>query len=549
MKLKILLFLALLFGLVPSVSVNVVLAQTLPVGLMEGTDDVYRRQQLLGLDSTNASYMVRPLIRSDWNKLLYSGMDGKLEVKALPVVWQQQINSHHPYGMNDGLMIPAKGYQTMFSAGVHLKAGPLTIQLRPELVYAANSYFRQTYEADNEPVFKNAINNYYSLIDAPERFGEGSYSKASWGQSSIRLNFDPVSIGVSNENLWWGPGVRNSLLMSNNAPGFKHVTLNTTRPVNTPIGSFESQIIAGRLDGSGIVGPSGVRHAKFSDWRYLSGIVFVYQPKWVKGLYLGFDRTFTTYRSDMGSSFGDYFPLFSGFDKKSTYDPDSFENSEDAYARDQIFSLFMRWVMPESNSEIYFQYGREDHAWDSRDAFVEPEHSRAYIAGFRKLIPLTDKGKYIQAGLELTQLEQAKSSIVRGAGSWYSHGEIKHGYTHQGQYLGAGIGPDNMQSLSVSWVNVLKRIGLQIERRVHNNELYYRMFNGKTEPRRHWVDLGIGGNLDWDYKNFILNAQMVYTHSYNYQYRVENQDPNIFWDFDKQDAGNLHLKVGLMYRW
>lgn len=522
--------------------------QTLPVGLMDNTDDFFRRQQLLGKDTTNSSYMVRPLVRSEWNELLYSGMDGKVEVKALPVVWQNQFNSHHPYGWNDGIMIPAKGFQTMFSAGVHVKAGPLSIQLRPEVVYAQNSYFTTGADAENEASIKNAIRNYYLNVDAPERFGDGSYSKIGLGQSSIRLNFDPVSFGVSSENLWWGPGSRNSLLMSNNAPGFLHATINTTRPVNTPIGSFEAQIVAGKLDGSGVVPPTG--QIKSGSWRYLSGMVFVYQPKWVKGLYLGVDRTFMTYKKDMKNTFGDYFPLFSGLPKRTSYDPDTYVTGEDTYKRDQIFSLFARWVMPESNSEIYFQYGREDHAWNLRDAFIEPEHSSAYIAGFKKLVPLSRNEQYIEAGVEFTKLEPANVRNLRGVSTWYSHSQVRHGYTHEGQYLGAGIGPDNLQSLNVAWVNALKRIGLLVERRVHNNGLYYRSFgNGRTDPRRHWVDLGFGGNLDWDYKNFVLNARMIYTHSFNYHYRVENQDPNLFWESEKADVGNLHLRVGLMYRW
>ncbi|TCD02742.1 hypothetical protein EZ437_01765 [Pedobacter psychroterrae] len=562
MKLRLLFLLSLLL-----ISVQLVNAQTLPVGLLDNTDDLYRRQQLLGKDSSKISFMVRPVHLSglnnllvpgdvdgktfnDWNKVLWQNPKGNIEVRALPVVWQQQINSHHPYGWNDGAIISAKGYQTSLSAGVFAKIGRLKIQLRPEFVYAANPYFLQTYEADNETAFKSAIANYYNRIDAPERIGNDSYSKANLGQSSIKLDLGSVAIGVSNESLWWGPGVRNSLLMSNNAPGFLHATVNTIRPIQTPIGSFESQIIGGRLEGSGILPPSGLKYSKFDDWRYISGIVFVYQPKWVSGLYLGFDRTFTTYRSEMGTGLGDYFPLFSGLEKKGFQNDETLENSEDGYRRDQIFSLFARWLMPESNSEIYFQFGREDHAWDFRDAFAEPEYSRAYVAGFRKLIPFKSRlEEFVQVGIELTQLEPAGSKASRPTGIWYSHSQLNHGYTNKGQFIGAGIGPDNLQSVDVAWVKGLKRIGFLAERRVHNNGLYYRAVAGQIEPRRHWVDLGLGGNLDWDYKHFVLNARMIYTHSFNYQYRVENQDPNLFWVSDKQDADNLHLKLGLMYRW
>lgn len=361
---------------------------------------------------------------------LWSNSKGDMELRALPVVWQQQLNSHHPYGWNDGAMIPAKGYQTAISAGVFAKIGPLSIQLRPEYVYAANPFFKENLDEENNPLsLQSAIRSYHSFVDNPERYGTDAFSKLNWGQSSIRVNFDPVSIGLHNESLWWGPGVRNSLLMSNNATGFKHITLNNTRPVNTPVGSFEAQLIAGRLDGSGIDRTDRGVTAKPNDWRYLSGLVFSYQPKWVPGLFLGFDRTFSIYRKDMGSGLGDYLAVIAPLSKKSFNNEDNTINAEDGRPRDQIFSLFARWLMPESHSEIYMQYGKADHSWDLRDAFVEAEHSRAYIVGFRKLIPLARLDEYIQTGIELTQTEPSGIKDVRNQGTWYSHSEVRHGHT------------------------------------------------------------------------------------------------------------------------
>ncbi|WP_316790842.1 capsule assembly Wzi family protein [Pedobacter frigoris] len=539
-----------------------IFGQTLPVGILPDLEDAYRRQFLLGKDSSNSSFMIRPLTNnnyrffednnsslSEFRKLLWRNEQIKSSIYLLPAVFTQQYNSHHPYGINDAGMIPAKGYQLMASAGVYARIGPLSIQLRPEFVHAYNEYFMQTFEANNEAKLKTLLESYHSTIDAPERFGTGRYNELSWGQSSVRLNFDPVSIGVSNENLWWGPGVRNSLLMSNNAPGFKHITLNTTRPIKTWLGSFESQIIAGKLEGSGLKSTPGQK-LKSSDWRYLSGIVFSYQPKWVPGLFLGFDRTFTTYSKIMGNSFSDYFPLFSALGKKSFENDDLTDNVENSFQRDQIFSLFAKWVMPESMSEIYFQFGREDHSWNLRDVFVEPEHSRAYIVGFNKLLPYKSKAdEFIQVGIELSQLEPSGAKSVRNQGTWYSHGEVVHGYTNKGQIIGAGIGPDNMQSINVSWVKKFKAIGLLVERRVHNNALYYRAFGGTSEPRRHWADLGLGGKFNWDTRHFLINSQLVYTHSFNYQYRIDNIDPGYFWNYDKQDANNLHVKIGIMYKW
>lgn len=554
------------------------LAQTLPVGLLENVEDAYRRQQLLGKDSSNTSYMIRPMFMSDRNnltldpdtnysllkfrKLLYNNPKLHTQIYALPVSWQQQFNSHHPYGMNDGSMVQARGYQTQLSAGIYAKIGPLSIQFRPEYVFAENKGFQRLADAPNGVYWNTpATSSYFNRVDLPDRFENGNYSKFSLGQSSVRLNVGPVSAGFSNENLWWGPGMRNSLLMSNNAPGFRHLTLNTTKPIKTYIGSFEAQVIGGRLEQSGVslkndlTVPQAIRNElvdKGYDWRYISGIVLTYQPKWVPGLFLGFDRTFIVNRSKMGRKFGDYFPIFSKVDKVGFVTPEG-TYSEDAAERDQYISFFTKYVFTESKAEVYFQYGRNDHSYDLRDLAVEPEHTRAYILGVRKLVPLKKQDEYIQIGVELTQLERTTTGQLRDYPTWYVHGQVLDGYTHQGQVLGAGIGPgSNLQTVDVSWVKGLKRIGIQFERKVNNNDLFYDFSFASADRRqyinRHWVDLSIGGNLSWNFKNFVLNGQLTYIKSLNYQYQWQDSNPpGDYWNWNKQDANNLHAKVGLIY--
>ncbi|SFG62400.1 capsule assembly Wzi family protein [Pedobacter insulae] len=537
-------------------------AQTLPLGLLHNLEDNFRRQQLLGNDTSKRSFMVRPLHMSEADDLnygdsassvklrtqLWASSSNKFKLYALPITLQQQLNSHHPYGINDGAMIPSKGYQAMFSAGVFLKAGPLTVQFRPEYVFAQNSKYPVLTDFDQPATLLNAYYGYYNSVDAPSNFGNGTYSQFNLGQSSVRLNLGAASVGISNENLWWGPGRYNSLIMTNNAAGFKHLTLNTTKPVITAIGSFEAQLIAGKLENSGVANPEGVKYSvKKRDSRYINGLSLAYQPKWISGLYLGLNRSFISYSNDVGNSFTDYLPVFS-FLTKSAYAEDSNSNTEDTKKRDQLISFFTRWVWPESRSEIYFEWGREDHSWNGRDAFLEPEHTRAYVVGFNKLVPFRQKaGEFIQIGVEFSQLEQSNSNEVRGAGTWYSHSQIIHGYTQKGQFLGAGNGPDNMQTLDIAWVKELKRIGLKIERRVHNNDLYYKGFNATRDPRRHWVDLGFIGQFDYTKGKITLNAQLGLINSLNYQYYLPNPPVGEYWHGNKNDFANFNLKIGLMY--
>ena len=227
-------------------------AQSLPVG-SPILEDYLRRQQLLGnLDST-ISFTARPLYPANLEKPVSKNVSsfsiGRrpnistlanqhiITLSLLPITWQQQYNTHHPYSLNDGEMIPARGYQTLVSAGVFIKAGPLTLQLKPEFVFAENKYFDGF--GCGIGVKDQVWIDYYKFlntIDLPERFGDKAYSRLSWGQSSLRFNFGAFSTGISNENLWWGPGMRNSLLMSNTSGGFMHLTFNTTRPIRTKIG-------------------------------------------------------------------------------------------------------------------------------------------------------------------------------------------------------------------------------------------------------------------------------------------------------------------------
>jgi hypothetical protein len=560
----------LLIAIVMTATSITLFAQTIPVGLLENVEDTYRRQQLLGRDSSKSSYMIRPMFMSDdknfdlnndgkflvndFRKLIYTDPGTKLKIYALPVVWQNQINTHHPYGINDGSMVQARGYQTQISGGLFAQLGPLTIQLRPEYVYADNTTFQRLSEAPNREYFITPYADYYNRIDLPDRFGDNDYSKVSWGQSSIRLNAGPVSFGLSNENIWWGPGVRNSLLMSNNASGFKHLTLNTIKPIKTYIGSFEAQIIGGRLEQSGVEMPEGPQYiAKPKDWRYLSGIIATYQPKWVPNFFLGVERTFIVNKRTMGSSFGDYFPIFTS-PEKGTFDAPNGNNSEDQAARDQYISFITRYVLPESHAEVYLEYGRNDHSYDTRDGLVEPQHSRAYVVGFRKLVPLKKTDEYLQLGVEFTQLEMPGSRFMRDTPPWYGHYQVVDGYTNRGQVLGAGIGPgSNLQSLDINWVKGLKKIGLRFERMDNNNDLLTNFAFNTPSPSqfitRHWVDLSVAGNFTWAYKKFILNSQLVYARSLNYQYQWQDDNGVDFWTWNKQDVDNFNIKVGILYKW
>lgn len=545
---------AIILLLLVSVSIeNDCFGQALPVG-SNILEDYYRRMQLKGQRDSLVSFMVRPIYSTEQfpaDSLFESTpeiehfLGGKGSFRVLPATLRNQYNTHHPYGWNDGSMIPAKGYQAQFSAGFYVSVGWLTVQLQPEWVLAQNRQFATFPSAHTDSVW-NAYYGFLNDIDNPEKFGTGSYVKLFPGQSSIRLNYKKLSLGVSTESLWWGPSIRNALLMSNNAPGFLHLTLNSRAPMKTFLGHFEWQVIGGILENSGILPDDtsktfeGVQLYKprNSSNRYINAATISWQPKWVPNLFLGFSRSFYQYRDNIPSDLNGYLPVFTSFFKGQSKDDVEF-------GRDQMLSFSFRWVLPKENAEVYAEYGRNDHAQNAEDFAFEPEHSRAYIIGLHKLFN-TRKGREIEVLMEMTQTQAPATGGLRALQPWYAHYQVRHGYTNEGQVMGAGIGSaGNSQTLGVSWNRNINKLGLYFERIVHNNDFYYKAFAPMQKFDSHWVDLSLNAVKSWRYKDFLFNANASLVRSFNYQWRYSENPATLL--NGKKDINNLNLGCSVTY--
>ena len=284
-------------------------SQTIPVGSY--AEDVARRNQLLGKSDNTSSFTVRP-VNGEWHdtdssfKQLVASkpyanfrfMGKPSGIQILPFNWLNDYNVKRPYGYNNSSLYPAAGYQTRVSGGFLLKAGIFRVQIKPEFVYAQNKAFNTFADIQANSTNTQLLKAYYTNInslDAPERFGNKSLQHLYPGQSKVTINFKNIEAGVSTENIWWGPGVQNSIMMSNSAPGFLHWTFNSVKPIKTVIGSFEWQIIGGNLKQSGylpidtnkIINGKGLYLPKPEVTRYISAYTINWQPKWLKGLYLG----------------------------------------------------------------------------------------------------------------------------------------------------------------------------------------------------------------------------------------------------------------------
>ncbi len=485
------------------------LAQTIPVGMTDFVEERLRNEQLIS--GAKYSFTIRPVTDS-------------VKHNILPISLLSSFNSFAPMGYSDGAMVPARGLQTMFTGGVFLKYKSLSLQLKPEILWAANTDF-STFSLSQTDKARRAMVYYLTTADIPERFGTDPITKLYPGQSSLRISSKSVSFGISTENLWWGPGFRNSLLMTNNAPGFLHATFNSVKPLKTFAGNLEFQWIAGKLTGSGLeptteeVSVDGVNYfwPKPKDWRYTTGITLNYQPKWVPGLFLGFSRMFQVYSKDMGSGLTDFFPILIPLEKKST-------PMEDEKNRDQLASFSVRWVFPSAQLEIYAESGYNDYFINVWDFLVSPDHSNASTVGLRKLFKQSN-GKYIRVAVENTTLAMTSNRILRNEGSWYRHWIVRSGYTNEGQVLGAGIGPGgSSQTIDVASISGKKALGFTFERFAHNLDFVY---DGLTNYDQKWVDLILGGYYQVRHRNIGINASLSAAWIRNYQWELDNHRFNL----------------------
>ena len=482
-------------------------------------EDALRRLQLMGKIEGDISFMLRPIQSTrlhSWDTVLQS-IDPRVKVMGnqkinkhflgkwgyaslLPVQITQQYVTAQPFQELDGPMIASSGYQVMASAGIFAKLGPLTIQLQPQYVSAANSDFRGTKQTPN-------------------------YQQTHWGNSSIRLNAGPVSVGISSENITWGPTLMNPLLMSAHAPGFMHATFNSRRPFRTPIGSFEWQWMAGYLNAI------DSRYNAIADYsngdpaqrRYFNGAMLSYQPKWIKGFSVGVTRVV----QEPASLFEENKQWNLLFNNVARVNDASFLVE---IQRDQYAAAFLRWVWQPAHAEFYTEWGRNDTYYTMRDFIQQPEHSRAYTYGFRKLFGsaleafntnsfLKTPKHYWQFISEYTRTQQPSTWPVRTAGSWYFRGDMP-GYTQMGQIMGAPIGSGgNYQMMRISKFNGWKQIGLQIESTTHNAENFEGSGLAFTNPSKSkWVDYGFRILYDYPYKHFLFSTTIAATRSFNYNW-------------------------------
>jgi hypothetical protein len=515
--------------------------------------DYQRTKQLL--NDSNGIIMNSFLIRSTSSfQFLQSKLKGTTKdiVQSINFSFDQQNNSLQPISFNDGNMYPARGWQERYSYGVNLKLLIFDINYQPEKLIVQNKTQEYYAGEPGEFMFK-----YFGMvannIDNFRQFGYDRIEETTLGQSRVGIKTKYIAAGISNENIWWGPGKRNSLVFTNNAAGFKHYYLKTVEPIKTYIGSFELAGVVGKLDTTKYTDIDqdllnvcqACKVFKNLDEREIDGITINYQPKWIPNFYIGYAYSRQFYRHAT-NALGDTVNFF----------------SKDL-PKQEIGSMFFRFTLPDDHAEFYGEMGMPNESpWPWK--FFKERMRPGFVFGATKLVPLKLFDSYLSLNVEFTQLQLMNPRDIFYEGypfvggkpnSWYLSTIVKQGWSNNGQLMGSSIGPgSNNQSISLSWNKGYNKIGFFVERTVFNNDFYHSAYynpyasNGYGYYNRYWVDITQRLELQFmPIKNILLSASFTNTDALNYRWiRIEDgsvyDEPSIY-----SDKYNNQFQLSIKY--
>src|SRR5690625_76079 len=556
------------------VSAEVIFSQTIPVGDLR--EEQLRIQQLIH-GSSHSAMVSRPvwmgtyetyLQRAEPNRYWWNRHLGNQELNldlegiidsSYPLqfglyepVFTTTTNSTHPSGYNNAASWYGKGINTEVQGGFYITSEFLTVNFRPHISWQQNRDFVTPRfiprDGDNNPFY--VAEGIGDIIDRPFRFGPDPFWTTDIGHSSIRAHYNEFEIGYSSEPLWWGGNVQFPLVMSNNAPGVRHLFLGTRSPYTLPwIGNVEFKWLIGWPEDSGYFN----QPEPYQRDRFLNAAVLSYSPAFLPDLHLGLTRTFHSYVRNSGFMWRDLFVMFDPIHLKNVVERHGSERTP----RNEINSYFARWVWPEGRTEIYGEFYREDFSWDGRDFMMEPRHNAGYAFGFQSLLeaPLA---RWYRVNLEFTNTVPSGIREVRPQFYYYTHEEIRQGHTNRGHLLGAAIGPgSNSQYLSVDALTVNGRVGMFVQRLADNNHFHYEYDRSIVQDVRysnfflHRTNMTVGGRFLALWHPLQISGLIAWTRPYIYGRFDYGGDGPVnrvkITDFIPQDLENVQLQITIRY--
>ena len=369
--------------------------------------------------------------------------------------------SRFPSDRDNGAVWAGKGLSLQFSAGIGGALGPIRYGVFPAIHWTQNLDF---VIADPEVVGYSSY--MYARggpwIDWPQRMGPSADGHMGPGQSYLEVTgWWRAAIGVSTENIWWGPSRRYPMLLGATSAGFPHVY---GRSPTVELGRFRVlvRVVSGRLLESDYFDHDGD-----NDRNLLSAFRMEIGLRSLPGTQVAVTSVI---RQQWGSalSFGDIpqklFPLSSS-------------QGGSGGATDGVGAVTLLLPVTSLGIRLHGTWGRGDFFLDAEDLLTEPDHNQFWSVGLhREWQPVGDRSRW---GFSMEHASTAATPpqfhVRNESFSWgvYRHSGSPQGHTHRGQLLGASIGPGARATyVSLDRTVADRLVGVLVERVLWDIDAY-----------------------------------------------------------------------------
>lgn len=480
------------------------MAQVVPgTGSAIGTlgADRARLRQITGIEDTTARDSA-PLAERAW------------QLRAIEPTIRLAWNSALPLEGNDDALWAGRGTNVSVSGGLSysrwLWNRRVDVIVAPTVAYSQNLPFpTRPGRAPGRSAFSSPWYFGNTSADLPLRFGDLPVTTVGLGQSSVTVSAGDYAFGAASDNEWWGPAVRNTLLLGNGAAGVPRLFVRTTRPRRTRFGDFDGRAFIGALTESPFFDTDPA-----NDHRSLSGLLVLFHPSVDSGLTVGMSRLVVASAPSAPAVLLHSLDVLLRYDQTRAYD-DTTEDGKSAKRSDQLFSLFARWVFPRSGFETYVEWARSEMPRSIRELLEVPQNTQAYTLGLQWAKARPGGSQFRLQG-ELTYLEQTKYIADRPPTQDYYTGQAAvQGFTQRGQVLGASIGPGaSTQFLGTDWLATRWQAGAFVGRVRSENDALYREGGPRLTQHDVTVYSGIRGGVRFPKRDVL--ATLTVGRRYNY---------------------------------
>ena len=312
------------------------------------------------------------------------------------------INNNGPNLENMGNRWVGKGIGFFSGFNLSYSNNYISFSIEPYYFINKNQYLR----IDNRDSRIGDHPNIFNVLNHNRIHTERPYKSFGIRESQLYFHYKEFGLGISNANMWWGPGIHTSLTMTNNTMGFPHLMIGTLTERRYRNIGINIRYIFTQLN--------GVKGNPY--YTALVGIARFYtEPIMTIGVSRNYlsgglptDRPFTTWDAAL-------LPFEALFiDTKIKNYPSDWEPHD---RWDETMAGFVSLHFPKSGLQLFIELGTDDHRQNWMDLRSQPDHNSASIIGLRKYGLFNNQ--LLLGGFEYANIKRSYTYKNRGGGHWW----------------------------------------------------------------------------------------------------------------------------------